>query len=122
MNTKIMNCIMCPIGCEMTVTLDDNGKFVSVTGNTCPRGAKYAESEISSPKRMFTGTVRIEGGILPLLPVVTSDVIPKDKIMECASMLRNVEVEAPIHTGQVIVSDLFGTGVNLIASREMEHL
>ena len=62
METKVMNCIMCPLGCEMTVTLDDQGRFLSVTGNTCPRGAKYAENEITAPKRMLTTTVRIHGG------------------------------------------------------------
>ena len=70
METKVMNCIMCPMGCEMTVTLE-NGKFVSVTGNTCPRGAKYAETEVTDPRRMLTTTVRIRGGLLPLLPVVS---------------------------------------------------
>ena len=69
METKVMNCIMCPMGCEMTVTLE-SGKFVSVTGNTCPRGAKYAETEVTDPRRMLTTTVRIRGGLLPLLPVV----------------------------------------------------
>ena len=58
METKTMNCIMCPMGCEMTVTLED-GKFVSVTGNSCPRGAKYAETEVTDPRRMLTTTIRI---------------------------------------------------------------
>ena len=57
METKVMNCIMCPMGCEMTVTLE-NGKFAGVTGNSCPRGAKYAETEVTDPRRMLTTTVR----------------------------------------------------------------
>jgi CxxC motif-containing protein len=64
---RVMNCIMCPMGCELTVTLD-GGKFVSVTGNTCPRGAKYAQDEVTAPKRMLTSTVRIKGGFLTFAP------------------------------------------------------
>ena len=85
---------MCPMGCEMTVTLE-NGKFAGVTGNSCPRGAKYAETEVTDPRRMLTTTVRIKDGLLPLLPVVSADVLPKGKVADCASYLRNVIVEAP---------------------------
>jgi CxxC motif-containing protein len=118
METKVMNCIMCPMGCEMTVTLE-NGKFVSVTGNSCPRGAKYAETEVTDPRRMLTTTVRIRGGLLPLLPVVSADVLPKGKIAECVAYLRNVTVQAPVKAGDVIVPDILGLGVNIVASRDM---
>jgi CxxC motif-containing protein len=118
METKVMNCIMCPMGCEMTVTLE-NGKFVSVTGNTCPRGAKYAETEVTDPRRMLTTTVRIQGGLLPLLPVVSADVLPKGKIADCVAYLRNVTVQAPVKAGDVIVPDILGLGVNIVASRDM---
>ncbi|MGI6263835.1 MAG: DUF1667 domain-containing protein [Succiniclasticum sp.] len=121
METKVMNCIMCPMGCEMTVTMD-HGKFVSVKGNTCPRGAKYAEQEVTDPKRMLTTTVRIRGGLLPLLPVVSADVMPKGKVAAAVEFLRHVEVDAPVKAGQVIVPDILGTGVNIVASRNMEKV
>jgi len=120
MATKVMNCIMCPRGCEMTVTLDENGKFVNVTGNTCPRGARYAEDEVTSPKRMLTATVTIEGGFLPLLPVVSEDVLPKESILDCASYLRRVKVKAPVKAGDVIVPNILGLGVDIVASRNMD--
>lgn len=119
--TKVMNCIMCPMGCEMTVTLED-GKFASVTGNTCPRGAKYAQDEVTAPKRMLTYTVKVNGGLLPLLPVVSANVLPKEKVMECAAYLRDVVVEAPVKTGDVIVKDILGLGVDIIASRDMDKV
>ena len=72
--TKQLNCINCPLGCLLTVTLED-GKITSVTGNTCPRGEKYAHQELTDPQRMLTSTVRIEGGELPLLPVVVRPVV-----------------------------------------------
>lgn len=118
METKVMNCIMCPMGCEMTVTLN-NGKFAGVTGNSCPRGARYAETEVTDPRRMLTTTVRIKGGFLPLLPVVSADVLPKGKILECVVYLRNITVEAPVKAGDVVVPNILGTGVNILASRDM---
>lgn len=117
--TKIMNCIMCPMGCEMTVTVED-GKVTDVKGNTCPRGVKYANDEITAPKRMLTSTVRIEGGLLPLLPVVSASVLPKESILDCAAYLRGVTVKAPVKTGDVVVKDILGLGVDIIASRDMD--
>ncbi len=121
METKVMNCIMCPIGCELTVTLED-GKFASVTGNNCPRGAQYAKDEVTAPKRMLTYTVKIEGGMMPLLPVVSAAVLPKEKIMDCAAYLRGVKVQAPVKTGDVVVKDILGLGVDIVASRDMDLL
>ena len=99
--TKQLNCINCPLGCLLTVTLED-GKITSVTGNTCPRGEKYAHQELTDPQRMLTSTVRIEG-----------------EILDCAEALRSVEVKAPVHTGDVIVKDILGLGVDIVASRDM---
>ena len=118
METKIMNCIMCPMGCEMTVTIE-SGKFVSVTGNSCPRGAKYAETEMKDPRRMLTTTVRIEGALLPLLPVVSADVLPKGRIADCVAYLRDVIVQSPVKAGDVIVPDILGLGINIVASRDL---
>ena len=118
METKVMNCIMCPMGCEMTVTLE-NGKFAGVTGNSCPRGARYAETEVTDPRRMLTTTVRIRGGVLPLLPVVSADVLPKGRIADYVVYLRNITVEAPVKAGDVIVHDILGLGVDIVSSRDM---
>lgn len=119
METKIMNCIMCPMGCEMTVTIE-NGTVASVKGNTCPRGDKYARDEITAPKRMLTSTVSIEGGMLPLLPVVSADVLPKERILDCAVYLRKIKIRTPVKTGDIIVKDILGLGVDIVASRDME--
>lgn len=118
--TKIMNCIMCPMGCEMTVTIED-GKVTDVKGNTCPRGVKYANDEVTAPKRMLTSTVHIEGGLLPLLPVVSASVLPKERILDCAAYLRGVKVQAPVKAGDIIVKDIFGLGVDIVASRDMDR-
>lgn len=117
--TKQLNCINCPMGCLLTVTLED-GKVVKVEGNTCPRGETYAHQELTDPQRMLTSTVRVEGGALPLLPVVSKSTLPKGRIMDCAEALRSVTVQAPVKTGDVIVSNILGLGVDIIASRDME--
>lgn len=117
--TKIMNCICCPLGCELTSTLED-GVVTNVTGNSCPRGAKYAKAELTAPTRMLTTTVRVKGGRLPLLPVVSADVLPKGRILDCAAALRRVEVQAPVKAGDVIAADILGLGVDIVASRDME--
>lgn len=116
--TKQMNCIMCPMGCLLTVTLTD-GVVSDVTGNTCPRGEVYARQEVTDPQRMLTTTVRVEGGALALLPVVSQTTLPKGKIMASAEALRQVSVKAPVHTGDVVVTDILGLGVDIIAARDM---
>jgi len=115
---RTMNCITCPMGCEMIVTVE-NGVVTNVAGNTCPRGKKYAEIEVTAPKRMLTSTVKINGGLLPLLPVVSQSPLPKESILDCAKELRKITVEAPIIVGQVICGNILGLGVNIIASRDI---
>lgn len=119
--TKQLNCINCPLGCLLTVTITD-GTITNVTGNTCPRGEKYAHQELTNPQRVLTSTVHILGGELPLLPVVSKTTLPKGKILACAAALRSVTVQAPIKTGDVIVSDILGLGVDIIASRDMDKI
>lgn len=112
---KKIICIMCPNGCELTVTLE-NGKFKLVSGNRCPNGARYGEQEVTAPMRMLTGTVKIIGAGLPLLPVVSRTELPKDKILAAAEELRKIVVAAPIKCGDVIIADVLGLGVDIIAS------
>ncbi|MCH4188536.1 MAG: DUF1667 domain-containing protein [Megasphaera sp.] len=117
--TKQINCINCPLGCLLTIELTD-GKVTNVTGNTCPRGEKYGHQEMTNPQRMLTSSVRVENGFLPLLPVVSKSTLPKGKILACAEALRDVVVKAPVKTGDIIVSNILGLGVDIIASRDME--
>lgn len=77
---------------------------------------------MTDPRRVLTTTVRIKGGSLPLLPVRTATAIPKGLLSKAVATLADVEVEAPINTGDVIVSDFLGTGTDVIASRDMEAI
>ena len=87
MEQRELICINCPLGCALTVTLEDKD-VVKVTGNTCPRGEAYARKECTNPTRIVTSTVRVKGGHLPVVSVKTASDIPKGKIGECVKALR----------------------------------
>ena len=53
MAIRELTCIICPKGCALKVELDENGKVLGVTGNTCKRGAEYAENECTNPMRLL---------------------------------------------------------------------
>lgn len=119
MESKTLTCICCPMGCQITV--ETNGsEIINLTGNTCKRGDTYARREITSPSRTVTSTVRVTGGTLPAVSVKTRSDIPKDKIFECIRCLKDVSVKAPVHIGEVILSNAAGTGVDIIATRNVE--
>ena len=115
MEVRELTCVACPMGCQMTASID-NGVVVSVTGNTCPRGKKYAETECTHPVRPLTTTVKVEGGKHPVVPVKSADAIPKEKMFDCMAVLNGVCVKAPVKIGDVIVENICDTGVNIIAT------
>jgi CxxC motif-containing protein len=108
-------CISCPIGCRMTIQSKD-GKIISVTGNACPKGIKYAQEEFINPLRILPTTVKVIGGELPLVSVKTEKAIPKKLLLEAMAEIAEIKVDAPVEIGQVIKSDLLGTGVSLVAA------
>ena len=116
--TRELTCIGCPLGCSITVTMNGTD-VVSVTGNTCPRGDAYARKEVTNPTRIVTSTVRVEGGISPMVNVKTASDIPKAKNFECASALKNVVVTAPVKIGDVVLSNVAGTGVDVVAAKNI---
>lgn len=111
-------CIGCPLGCPLTVELSD-GEVVSVTGNTCPNGDKYARKEVTDPRRTVTSTVKVSGGVLPVVSVKTQQDIPKNKIFDCMKELSTIEIKAPVHIGDVVLENVAGTGVNVVATKEI---
>ena len=116
--TRELTCIGCPLGCSITVTMNGTD-VVSVTENTCPRGDAYARKEVTNPTRIVTSTVRVEGGISPMVNVKTASDIPKAKFFECASALKNVVVTAPVKIGDVVLSNVAGTGVDVVAAKNI---
>jgi CxxC motif-containing protein len=110
-------CIVCPMSCKIEVQYEGN-KVIGMTGYKCRQGKKYAEEEAIDPKRTLTTTVLLEKGDLPLLSVRTDKPMPKKQLFEAMEVLRKVKVSAPVEAGQVIVENLLGLGVNVIATRK----
>lgn len=121
METRDLTCIGCPLGCQIEVKFDDK-EIISVTGNTCPRGDQYARKEVTNPTRIVTSTVRVYGSTTGAVTVSckTKSDVPKNRIFDCIRDIRGLSVQAPIHIGDVLKSDIAGTGVELVATKNVE--
>ena len=118
--TREMICVACPIGCELTVELDGAGTITKVTGHTCKRGITYAEAEVTNPTRSFHSTIRVEGGAVPMVSVKSRGPVPKSLLMACAEATRGITVKAPVAVGDVLLPNVCGTGVDLVASTRVK--
>jgi CxxC motif-containing protein len=114
---KKLTCISCPIGCELSVSLDENGKIIDIEGNRCPRGEEYAISEITDPKRILPISVKVENGEMELVSAKTDKPVPKKRLNEIIDYIKKLKVKAPIKRGDVIVKNILETGANLVATR-----
>ena len=110
-------CVTCPKGC--TLRVKHEGKEVLEVLDGCKRGEAYAVCELQDPRRMVASTVKVKYGLHPLVPVYTRQAFPKHLIPELTRALREVEVTAPVKILQVILPDALGTGIDIVASRDM---
>lgn len=108
-------CVSCPRGCPVDVEIE-NGEVISVTGNTCKRGDAYARAEVTHPVRSLTSTVKVDGGIHPVVPVKSAGPVPKEKMFECMGVINSITVKAPVKIGDVVIENILGTGVNIVAT------
>ena len=116
--TKVI-CITCPKGCRLDVTREGN-TILKVDNAGCKRADEYVKAELTDPRRMVATTVRIKGALHPLLPVYTSGPFPKPRIRELLNALALVELTAPVGMGDVVLRDALGSGIDILASREMK--
>ena len=116
MNERKLTCIVCPKGCDLTVELDEQGTIKNIFGYTCPRGKDYAYAECTAPVRTVTTTVRCENG--DVVPVKTNAPIPKEKIFEIMAQINSVVAPNKIGIGDVIISDVCNTGIDVVATAE----
>ena len=112
---KKLTCIECPIGCEVTVTLEGD-KVVDVKGNSCPRGKVYAEAEVVCPKRVVTSTVRADNG--EIIPVKTDRPVRKDAIFEVIAKINATVCKMPVKLGDVLVENICDDA-NLVVSANL---
>ena len=115
---KEIICVICPNSCKLQVFKDDNGE-VKVEGYGCARGIQYGKDEYTAPKRTLITTVKIEGGELPVLPVRSKVAIPKEYLFKAMEVANHVSAKAPIKMGDIIIPNLLGLGIEVIASRSM---
>ncbi len=113
---KELICITCPRGCHLKVD-EENG--YEVTGNACPRGKEYGFNEVTNPKRVVTSTVRTNSMEYPRCPVKTNGAIPKEKMFEAMKLLDGIVLPVPVYCGDKVVSDLFGTGIDFVATKDI---
>ncbi len=111
-------CIGCPIGCMLDVTMISENEII-VEGNLCAIGDRYGKKEIVNPVRMVTSTVFVENGAGPVVSVKTDKEIDKHRIIDLVKELSDVVVKAPVHIGDVLVENILGTDVNMIATSEV---
>ena len=107
-------CIVCPRGCHLHV--DDD---LNVTGNSCPRGAAYGKQEVTDPRRVVTSTVKTDSAVLPVCPVKTKDTVAKGKIFDVMKAVNETVIHCPVHIGDVVIANVAGTGVDVVATREI---
>ena len=110
--TRNYTCIICPKGCDITVTLDDKGDITSITGQTCRRGEEYARNEITNPVRTLTTTVAIDGG--GVIPVRTNKAIPKRLLFDAMKEINGKSVPKNAKAGYVVIKGLLGTDADVV--------
>jgi CxxC motif-containing protein len=113
-----ITCINCPMGCSLNVVME-NGNVNNVAGAACKRGIAYAELECTNPTRIVTSTVPVRGGGLRRVPVKTGNAIPKSKIASCLHSLKGIELEVPVKIGDIVVKNVCGTGIDIVATRNV---
>lgn len=111
---RFLTCIVCPRGCQMKVTLSDDGKVESVEGNFCKRGVGYANDECTNPKRTVTSTVRCKSGAV--VAVKTDSTIPKGMMFEVMKAINSTVADDELKIGDVIIKNVCGTGANVVAT------
>ena len=113
--TEIITCINCPMGCRMEVTREGES-VLSVTGNTCKRGDAYARQECVKPLRMVTAVAPVRDRATPV-SLKTRTPIPKQQIDDCMRAVMAAAFDAPIAAGDVLIENVCGTGVDIIATK-----
>ena len=115
---KNIICTVCPRGCHVKVTLENN-QVTELADYGCKRGMEYATAEATHPVRILTTTVKIEGKPYDLLPVRSNAPVPKEMQMDCMAAIKKVSVTAPVAAGSVVLPNICGTGVDIIATKAL---
>ena len=119
MDTRELTCINCPMGCRITVKIDGDD-IISIEGNTCKRGETYAMTEVTAPVRTVTTTIKVTGGTSDRVSCKTKEPVPKEKVFEVMADIAKSSCEAPVKTGDILISDCAGTGIPVVATKQVD--
>jgi len=111
-----LTCVLCPVGCELEVSRDGSSD-VQVTGNQCDKGIPFAVEEVLHPKRNLATSVPVRGTAATMVSVRLSGPVPREMIFPILAEVAKLRPEAPVRRGQVLIADVLGTGVDVIATR-----
>lgn len=120
-NIEEIICVSCPKGCRIKVE-SKNDEIIDIFGFGCKEGKRYAREEFKNPTRILPTTVKVKGGEFPLVSVKTKKGIPKDKLLKAMDVIAEIEVKAPVKIGDIILNDILNTGVELVATRNVEKV
>ena len=95
------------MGCSLTVTQADDGT-ITVTGNTCKRGATYGITEMTAPKRVVTSIVKVDNREDTFVSVKSAAPITKSKMFEAMDIIRAAKISAPVKIGDVVIKNILG--------------
>ena len=119
-DSKDIRCIVCPTGCLVHVE-NISGELI-IEGHSCKRGEEYAREEFVAPKRILTTTIRVDNGFLPLIPVRSDKPLPKERLQEALKQIALTKIKAPIKMGDILLKEVLGLEVNIIASRDLAEV
>lgn len=114
---KKLVCIVCPNSCELSIEETSDG--ISVSGNKCKRGIKFATDEMTAPKRTISSVVKTAFKEVPVIPVRVSDEIPKEKIFDVMNEINHVTVKKKLKRGDVVIKNVLSLGVDVIATSDV---
>jgi CxxC motif-containing protein len=120
-HSKKITCIVCPIGCKIQVKTDAK-QFTVCDGHKCKRGIEYAKSEALDPRRMLTSSVLVKDGEWPLVSIKSSKTVPKNKIFNVLKEIKRSSINAPVNLGQIIIKNVAGTKIDIIATKSIKKL
>jgi CxxC motif-containing protein len=111
-----LTCVLCPVGCELEVRKDEAGEL-EIQGNQCDKGIPFAVEEVLHPKRNLATSVPLRGTAATMVSVRLSGPVPREMIFPILAEIARLGPEAPVSRGQVLIVDVLGTGVDVIATR-----
>jgi len=116
---KKLTCIECPVGCILDIEYNKS-RVLSVKGNECSKGEKFARDEIIDPRRVLTTTIDIESALFNRLPVRSRTAVPRDRVMDMIKQVKKIKVRAPVRAGDIIIKDFLESGIDIISSFTVE--